>query len=205
MLGYTELVSNQDKWIILISILLSEDYTITVDDVWEEKLRKIQRTFPSLRGSNHNISAMEAADLIKDLVYKDKLLEMDGDCDGGTVEFVSDNVRHHVMGYVLLNCLKSDEDYENYINISSVDSLLEFGRTWSYETEEDFCFHVPVRLEDFFFSRLGIDAIKHIMVARSVDLDVDETVLYIRGTVSGMCKYFYLKKIQDVAVMIYLK
>jgi hypothetical protein len=117
---------------------------------------------------------------------------MDGDCDGGTVEFVSSSIRYHVMGHFVLNCLKSDEDYENYINMSSVDSLLEYCRTWSYEAEGELFFHLPMRMEDFFFMRLGIDAIRSIMMERSMDLNVDEKVVFIRQRVSELCEYFYI-------------
>jgi hypothetical protein len=187
---YVELVLDQNKWIILISILLSEDYTITVDDVWEEKVRKIQRSFPSLRESNHDISAMEAADLIKDLVYKDKLLEMDEDGSDCTVKFVSDDVRHQMMSHFVLNCLKTDEDYTNYINLSSADSLLEYVRTWWYWTDKgERCLYIPERMEGTMIRRLGIDVIRHVMVEDIEDRDDKKRYNEVRQTVSETRRY----------------
>jgi hypothetical protein len=157
--------------------------------VWEEKVRKIQRSFPSLRESNHDISAMEAADLIKDLVYKDKLLEMDGDGSDCTVEFVSDDVRHHVMGRFVLNCLKTDEDYTNYINLSSADSLLEYVRTWWYVPDKgERCLYIPKRMEKTLIRRLGIDTIRHVMVEdRDVRQTVSETREYYSLSITAIC------------------
>ncbi|XP_048769292.2 uncharacterized protein LOC125675587 isoform X2 [Ostrea edulis] len=184
MTGFAELVSDNKKWSILVSILMSKNYIISVNALWEERLGEIQGTFSSLRDSNHDMSTTEANDLIKDLVHGDKLLIMNGDGSSGTVGFASDDVRHQVMGYFVLDCLNTDEDYENYINLSSVDSLMEYVRISEYEYEDERCLHVPWGMEELFIRRLGIDAIQLIMVEYTRDLDADETIERIRVTVS---------------------
>jgi hypothetical protein len=136
---------------------------------------------------------MEAADLIKDLVYKDKLLEMDGDGSDCTVEFASDDVRHQVMGHFVLNCLRSDEDYINYLNLSSVDSLLEYVRTWWYKADKgERCLYIPERMEETLIRRLGIDVIRHVMVEVRMDRDGDDRYNKVRQTVSVTRKYYSL-------------
>jgi hypothetical protein len=85
--------------------------------------------------------------------------------DNSAISFVSDDVRHQVMSYFVLNCLNTDEDYENYIRLSSVDSLLEYIHTWWYTRHEgERCLYLPDGLEETFVRRLGIDAVRHVMV-----------------------------------------
>ncbi|XP_056015370.1 uncharacterized protein LOC125675033 isoform X2 [Ostrea edulis] len=163
--GFTELVLDQKRWSILISILMSEKYTISVNALYEDKLKKIQGAFPSLGESNHSISTTEAVKLIKDLVHNHKLLTMNEDDSSGTVEFISDDVRHQVMIYFVLDCLKTDEDYANCLNMSSLDSLLEYVRPRLYKPcHKERCVYLPKRMTEVFIRRLGIDAIRHAMV-----------------------------------------
>ncbi|XP_056015100.1 uncharacterized protein LOC125677879 [Ostrea edulis] len=172
--GFTELVSDQKKWSILVSILISDNYSIRVNALWEEKHRQILGAFPSLRELNHDMRTTEAIDLIKDLVYNDKVLTMNGDGNSGTVGFVSEDVRHQVMGYFVLNCLKTDKDYKNYLNLSSVNSLLEYVRTsWHAPDEGERCLYIPERMEELLITQLGIDVIRHVMVEPREDRDGD--------------------------------
>ncbi|XP_056015106.1 uncharacterized protein LOC130052916 [Ostrea edulis] len=97
---------------------------------------------------------------------------MNGDGSSGTVGFVSDDVRHQVMGYFVLNCLKTEEDYKNYINLSSVNSLLEYVRTWWYHPDEgEKCMYIPERMNELLITQLGIDVIRHVMVEKEEDRD----------------------------------
>ncbi|XP_048765302.2 uncharacterized protein LOC125673075 isoform X2 [Ostrea edulis] len=188
--GFTELVSDQKKWSILVSILMSDNYSIRVNTLCEEKHRQILGAFPSLRELNHDMRTTEAIDLIKDMVYNDKVLTMNGDGSSGTVGFVSDNVRHQVMGYFVLNCLKTDEDYKNYLNLSSVNSLLEYVRTWWHDPDNgERCLYIPKRMEELLITQLGIDVIRHVMVEEREDKDGDnERFIRVREMVSKRLK-----------------
>ncbi|XP_056015094.1 uncharacterized protein LOC125676204 isoform X4 [Ostrea edulis] len=188
--GFTKLVSDQKKWSILVSILMSDNYSIRVNTLCEEKHRKILGAFPSLRELNHDMRTTEAIDLIKDMVYNDKVLTMNGDGSSGTVEFVSDDVRHQVMGYFVLNCLKTEEDYTNYLNLSSVNSLLEYVRTWWHDPDDgERCLYIPERMKELLITQLGIDVIRHAMVEERWGRDGDnERFITVREMVSKRLK-----------------
>ncbi|XP_062576275.1 uncharacterized protein LOC134238178 [Saccostrea cucullata] len=89
--------------------------------------------------------------------------------ENNILRLLSDDVRHQVMSYFVKNCLITDEDYENYIKLSSVDSLLEYVRPWWYDvTYKNYPFisleknlFLPESLEDSLFQRLGLDVIRH--------------------------------------------
>ncbi|XP_056015095.1 uncharacterized protein LOC125676189 isoform X1 [Ostrea edulis] len=184
--GFTELVSDKKKWSILVFILMSENCSIRVNALWEEKHRQILGAFPSLRELNHDMRTTEAIDLIKDMVYNDKVLAMNGDGSNGTVGFVSDDVRHQVMGCFVLNCLKTDEDYKNYLNLSSVNSLLEYVRTWWHDPDYgERCMYIPERMNELLITQLGIDVIRHVMVEGREDRDCNfERFIGVREMVS---------------------
>ncbi|XP_061177484.1 probable serine/threonine-protein kinase pats1 [Saccostrea echinata] len=104
--------------------------------------------------------------------FSDTIDEMEKQDKNITVEketkvfgFKSDNVRHQVMGYFVMNCLRTDEDYESYIKLSSVDSLLEYVRNWRYSKGENKrCLYLPEKMEDALIKRLGLAAIIHVMM-----------------------------------------
>ncbi|XP_056015088.1 uncharacterized protein LOC125676201 [Ostrea edulis] len=183
--GFTELASDIKKWSILLMILMSENYTISVNALRENRLRIIQGVFPCLRELHHQMCTTEAVEVINDLVYNDKVLTMNGDGSSGTVGFVSDDVRHQVMGHFVLACLKIDEDYQNYINLSSVDSLMEYVRTWWYSPDErERYMYLPERMNKLFIRRLGIDVIRHVMVEEREDRDCGDRFFGVRKMVS---------------------
>lgn len=119
-------------------------------------------------------------------LIKDKVLQSDVI---NNVMFVSDDVRHLVMSFFVRNCLKTDDDYKNYLNLSSVDSLLEYVRTWwYYPKKKERCMYLPERMQELFIRRLGIDVIKHVMLQEKIDSDCAYRYLKIRKAVSKMCK-----------------
>ncbi|XP_062613439.1 uncharacterized protein LOC134275196 [Saccostrea cucullata] len=161
--GYEEeflkLALNKSKWSILILILMSEKYSILYEEkLLEEKVDKIQQTFLSLNGSDDGMSNYTF--LIQDLIHNDKLLTMHR--ENKALEFISEDIRHQVMGYFVLNCLLSDEDYKNYIQLSSFDSLFDYVRTMWYkrEKQEKYVF-IPRRMEETLVRRIGIDILRH--------------------------------------------
>jgi hypothetical protein len=154
------------KWSILVCVLTSEEYTAPLQSSWKDKTRSLGEAFPVLK---HN-STVDGIDVVKELTETDKVLTYQ--VDNGAVSFVSDDVRHQVMSYFVLNCLTTVQDYENYIRLSSVDSLLEYVRTWWYKRDKgERCLYLPEGLEETFVRRLGIDAVRHVMVEGRVDSD----------------------------------
>jgi hypothetical protein len=122
--------------------------------------------------------------LLEDLI-KDKFLESD---QTNTVVFVSDDVRHRVMSFFVRYCLKTEDDYENYINLSSADSLLEYVRTWWYSPSEgERCMYLPQKMEQLLIMRLGINSIQHVMVKDRADSDWCHRYLKIRDRISEIC------------------
>jgi hypothetical protein len=115
------------------------------------------------------------------------------------VIFECEDVRHHVMNIFVTKCLKTIKDYENYINLSSVDSLLDYVRTWGYKADTDErCMFLPDTMTDLFISSLGIDAIRHVMVKKKMNYDDydddDDDYDDIRTKVSSICKCVIIKK-----------
>jgi hypothetical protein len=158
-----ELKLSKLKWSILACVLTSEEYTAPLESSWKDKTCVLGEAFPVLQ---HN-STVDGIDVVKELTETDKVLTYQMDSRSNAVKFVSDDVRHQVMSYVVLNCLNTVQDYENYIRLSSVDSLLEYVRTWWYkqgEDREERCLYLPEELEETFIWRLGIDAVRHVMV-----------------------------------------
>ncbi|XP_056015512.1 uncharacterized protein LOC130053035 [Ostrea edulis] len=152
------------KWSILISSLTSEDYIAPLNSPWKEKTRNLGETFSVL----HNNPANDEIHVITELIETDKVLTYKYKADNGAVEnnigFVSDDVRHQVMSYFVLNCLNTVEDYENYITLSSVDSLIEYVRPWWYRRDKEESgvnMYLPRELEESFIKKLGINVIIH--------------------------------------------
>ncbi|XP_062598387.1 uncharacterized protein LOC134259799, partial [Saccostrea cucullata] len=142
---------------------MSEGYSLSLSSPWEELLTKLQTAFPLLRcGSRMSQSDItELIDIYRVLIKKNN-----------SVSFISDDVRHQVMSYFVKNCLITDEYYEDYIKLSSVDSLLECVRPWWYEDDKiNICrkkvLFLPESLEDLFIQRLGVDVLRHVMVERN--------------------------------------
>ncbi|XP_062621390.1 uncharacterized protein LOC134282979 [Saccostrea cucullata] len=151
------LALSQSKWNILVSILMSESYSLSLSTPLEEISRKLNSAFPLLKCDSRILESdiVELTDISKVLSK-----------ENNSVRFISEDVRHQVMSYFVKNCLVTDEDYENYIKLSSVDSLLEYVRPWWYMVE-DVCtdlkkyLFLPETLEDSFFQRLGLDVLRH--------------------------------------------
>ncbi|XP_056015402.1 uncharacterized protein LOC130053005 [Ostrea edulis] len=157
---------SRQKWSILIHILTSEKYNASLNSSWKDKTRALGEVFPVLQ----NDSIVDEHDVIKELIENDKVLTYQK--NNSSVGFASDDVRHQVMSYFVQNCLNTVEDYENYFRLSSVDSLLEYVRTWWYNRDTDErCMYLTEGLEESFIKRLGIDAIRHIMVEFREDSD----------------------------------
>ncbi|XP_062611349.1 uncharacterized protein LOC134273186 [Saccostrea cucullata] len=153
-----EMQLSEKKWSILISILMSENYSVRVSIPWEEKRKIIQQTFKAIEDGKEG-NTEENFVLLKELGHCDKLITVDK--ENNKVYFVSEEIRHQVMGYFVLNCLESERDYENYLNLSSVDSIFEYARPWSYKRSlKERCVYLPEGTEKSFIERLGIDAIK---------------------------------------------
>ncbi|XP_062600644.1 uncharacterized protein LOC134262283, partial [Saccostrea cucullata] len=153
-----ELTFASQKWSILVSILLSDKYRIAQDTSWKEMKRKVEETFPLLTSDG-------AADsqLIQELIESDKVLKVIKTEQGDVIEFVSDDIRHEVMAYFTSNCLRSDEDYKNYIDLTSVDSLLEYARSQLYIKDDgEQCLYLTEEMILFFIQKHGLDALKNI-------------------------------------------
>jgi hypothetical protein len=142
------------KWTILISVLMTKAYIAPSKFKWKDKTRILGETFPILQ----NTSTADENNVVKELVESDKVLRY----QGATVGFISDDVRHQVMSYFVLKCLHTDKDYENYIRLSSVDSLLEYVRTWFYERETyERCLYLPESVRNIFIDKIGLLALNH--------------------------------------------
>ncbi|XP_061193206.1 uncharacterized protein LOC133201420 [Saccostrea echinata] len=160
-----EMHFSKKKWSILISILMSESYSVCVNMPWEEKRKEIQQTFISLQDVKEE-RADEDLVLLKELEHCDILLTVDR--ENKYLYFVSEEVRHQVMGYFVLNCLESKEDYENFLNLSSVDSLFEYARPLRYKRNvTERCMYLPKGTEELLIRRLGIDAILHASIGNN--------------------------------------
>ncbi|XP_056016468.1 uncharacterized protein LOC130053354 [Ostrea edulis] len=122
--GIQNLSLSPKEWAILIFILLADDYLITIDRLSETKERSMQQAFPLLQ----DVTLLSDIEYMTQLGKYDNVLTIDK--DKRIIRFASDEIRHQVMSYFVLNCLKTDEDYKNYIRLSSVDSLLEYVRRW---------------------------------------------------------------------------
>ncbi|XP_062596131.1 uncharacterized protein LOC134257544 isoform X2 [Saccostrea cucullata] len=152
------------KWSILIVILMSTDYCLYLHKNWKERFEEIQKAFPTLQDD----VADEKNEVVKELIQKDIVLkeEKKENC----VRFLSDDIRHQVASYFIKNCLKTQNDYKNYIKLSSVDSLLEYVRTWWYRRDEnERCLYLPVKLEKLFVKRLGVDTLRHIVLKKGIE------------------------------------
>ncbi|XP_062621396.1 uncharacterized protein LOC134282987 [Saccostrea cucullata] len=150
------LALSHSNWSILVSILMSESYSLSLSSPWKELLRN-QSAFPLL-SCDSSIIDSDIAKLtdISKVLYN----------ENSSVRFISDDIRHQVMSYFVKNCLITNEDYENYIKLSSVDSLLEYVQPWWYMLDEHYpylkeCLFLPHSLEDSFFQRLGLDVLRH--------------------------------------------
>ncbi|XP_062592542.1 uncharacterized protein LOC134253982, partial [Saccostrea cucullata] len=162
------LALSQTKKSILVSILISESYSLSLSTTWEEMSRKLQSAFPLLKCDSKTLDSD-----ITELKDISKVLNK----ENNSVRFISDDVRHQVMSYFVRNCLITDEDYENYIKLSSVDSLLEYVRPWWYMVETDLkkWLFLPETLEDSFFQRLGLDVLRHPTIKRFGECDEETT------------------------------
>ncbi|XP_062573619.1 uncharacterized protein LOC134235503 [Saccostrea cucullata] len=139
---------------------MSESYSLSLNTQREEISSKLQSAFPVLKYDSRMLESdiVELTDIAKVLSK-----------ENNSVRFILDDVRHQVMSYFVRNCLITDEDYENYIKLSSVDSLLEYVRPWWYMVHEEFTdlkkyLFLPEALEDSFFHRLGLDVLRHPMM-----------------------------------------
>ncbi|XP_062620716.1 uncharacterized protein LOC134282331 [Saccostrea cucullata] len=205
--GYEEeflkLPLNKSKCSILILILLSERYSILCEEkLMKEKVEQIQQTFKTLNGSDEGMS--DNTLLIQELINNDKMLTINREKQ--TLEFISEDIRHQVMGYFVLNCLKSDEDYKNYFKLSSFDSMFDYVRTFDYEvgerknisfllaeTEDTFvresgikyegkgerCLYIPMTLEETLIRESGIDIVRHMQVRKDRIQDMVSDILNI--------------------------
>ncbi|XP_062610597.1 uncharacterized protein LOC134272366, partial [Saccostrea cucullata] len=162
------LALSQTKKSILVSILISESYSLSLSTTWEEISKKLQSAFPLLKCDSKTLDSD-----ITELKDISKVLNK----ENNSVSFISDDVRHQVMSYFVRNCLITDEDYKNYIKLSSVDSLLEYVRPWWYMVyiELKKCLFLPETLEDSFFQRLGLDVLRHPMINRFEECDEETT------------------------------
>jgi hypothetical protein len=167
---------------ILVALLMSVGYKLDKHNKWKDTLENIRNTFPVLK-SHDGVDD----DVLIENLRQDKLLKSD---EMSNVMFECEDVRHHVMSIFVTKCLKTNEDYENYVNLSSVDSLLEYVRTWRYiPDDEERCMFLPYTMTDFFISNLGIDAIRHVIVEKNMNYDGD-----IRTKVSSLCKCVIIQK-----------
>jgi hypothetical protein len=118
----------------------------------------------------------------------DEVLTTEGDKN---IRFASDEIRHQVMSYFVLNCLKTDDDYKNYIMLSSVDSLLEYVRPWHHKRDkEEQCLYLPETLLNDFIKKLDLDAIRHIMVVNNHYGEMHESkVIEIRNSIKKNGKF----------------
>jgi hypothetical protein len=140
-----------EEWGILITVLLSDTHSAPLNSPWKDKTRNLTETFPVLQ---HN-SSVDENNVIKELIETDEILTYK--TENTVVGFVSDDVRHQVMSYFVLNCLNTVQDYENYIRVSSVDSLLEYVRQWEYKRNKDErCLYLPEELDESFIKKLGL-------------------------------------------------
>ncbi|XP_062576896.1 uncharacterized protein LOC134238800 [Saccostrea cucullata] len=154
-----EMHLSKKKWSILISILMSERYSICKSEQCEEKRKNIQQTFEALQDVKEE-RVEEDLVLLKELEHRDELLTVDK--ENNIVSFLSEEVRHQVMGYFVLNCLQRKEDYENYLNFSSMDSLIEYVRPLGYLRQStERCMYLPKGTKEVFVRRFGIDAIHY--------------------------------------------
>jgi hypothetical protein len=132
---------------------------------WEEKSRTLGDAFTVLQ----NNSTVDKTDDVKELIDTKILMHQ---AEKSAVGFVSEDVHHQVMSYFVLNCLNTIQDYTNYITLSSVDSLLEYVRPWGYKRDKyERCLYLPEELEEVFIRRLGIDALRHVMIVDPQDTD----------------------------------
>ncbi|XP_062587793.1 probable serine/threonine-protein kinase pats1 isoform X2 [Saccostrea cucullata] len=135
---------------------------------------------------------------IQDLIHNDKLLTMNK--ENKTLEFKSEDIRHQAIGYFVLNCLLSDEDYKNYIQLSSFDSLFDYVRTLGYEGEkQEKCVFIPNRMEETLTRKIGIDILRHATVEDSWmksivcdTLNIPEEILY--WDYDARCRYIECAK-----------
>jgi hypothetical protein len=151
-------------------------------------MKEIRKKFPMLKDKDDE----EDEVLLDELIHKDKLVKSD---EMNSVVFVSDDVRHMVMIYFVRKCLKTENDYECYINLSSVDSLVEYARPWWYDPDGDErCMFLPECMEELFIERLGIDVIRHVMVEDRKDSEECDRAKETRTTVSKICKCTVIEK-----------
>jgi hypothetical protein len=144
------------QWNILGNVLMAESYTVPLNSPWRDKTRILGEVFPVLQSN----STLDELDIIKELIERGNVLAYEP--DNTAIVFMSDNVRHQVMSYFLLNCLHTVQDYENYIRLSSVDSLLEYARPWHhYRDDDERCLYLPEGLQDLVFNKIGFTVLNH--------------------------------------------
>ncbi|XP_062612628.1 uncharacterized protein LOC134274360 isoform X2 [Saccostrea cucullata] len=184
LFGYDEeflkFVLNKSKWSILVLILLSENYSILYEQrVLKEKVERTQHTFLGLTDSEYGMSDITL--LIQELIDKDKILKMNK--EKNSLEFISEDIRHLVMGFFVLNCLKSDEDYKNYIKLSSFDSVFDYVRTLDYGRDKvgigERCVYLPMTLEETLVREVGIDIVRHVIVTVERTHDMVSNILNV--------------------------
>ncbi|XP_062569979.1 uncharacterized protein LOC134232014 isoform X2 [Saccostrea cucullata] len=191
-----EMHLSKKKWSTLVSILLSEEYFVCENIPWEEKRKNIQQTFKAMQdGKEENTE--EDLEILKELEHCDKLLTVDK--ENNTVSFVSEEIRHQVMGYFVLNCLESKGDYENYLKLSSVNSIFEYARPLTYERRmTERCMYLPYMIEELFVDRLGVDAIQfaannyNLSIVISSKLHIPREVL--KWDYDARCRYIACAK-----------
>ncbi|XP_061195125.1 uncharacterized protein LOC133203344 [Saccostrea echinata] len=146
------------KTAILCTILMTENYEVSTKTI-EEKIQEVVKVFPTL--CHDDLDTFR--DTLEEMEKCDKTVKMEKE----NIGFASENVRHQVMSYFVMDCLRTDNDYENYIKLSSVDSLLEYVRTWRFcKGENERCIYLPEKLEDAFIKALGLNAILHVLVVK---------------------------------------
>ncbi|XP_062621392.1 uncharacterized protein LOC134282982 [Saccostrea cucullata] len=170
------------KWNILVSILMSETYSLSFKSPWEEILTNLRSAFPLLNCESRNVESD-----IAELTDIHKVLQK----ERNSVSFISDDVRHQVMSYFVKNCLITDEDYGNYIKLSSADSLLDYARPWWYVDDVINICHqkvlfLPRSLDDLFIQRLGLDALRHVMV--ECNELCEDTIETAREAIQRICE-----------------
>ncbi|XP_062590495.1 uncharacterized protein LOC134252075 [Saccostrea cucullata] len=159
------LYQNPLKSSILCTILTAEDYKISADAI-KEKNTDVVKAFPSLYHTELDLFL----ETIEEMEKRDQSLSVE--VENNVIGFKSEEVRHQVMCYFVTNCLITDEDFVKYINLSSVDSLLEYVRTWWYvKGENERCLFLPNKMEAAFIKALGLDAIRHVMVEKTAYID----------------------------------
>ncbi|XP_062591085.1 uncharacterized protein LOC134252605 [Saccostrea cucullata] len=148
---------------ILLAILLADGYRIPLKHSWKENIHRIKDIFHVQVGDGH--TCVHEAN-IHDIVLQNEMLKI----SENSICFRSENIRHYVMSFFVFHFLKTDDDYEKYINHSSVDSLFEYVRTWWYKRDEaERCMYLPNGMERQLILRLGFDALKHVMVEERYD------------------------------------